>query len=816
MTPFIRFILFQLFLVSGFCGLLYQVVWLRMAFASFGVVTSVLSVVVSVFMLGLFIGSWAAGRVVDPLTRRTGLSAIHFYALSEGLIAIGAWGVPRLFAWGEELLLVAGERDSYAYLAWSGLIVAGAILPWCICMGATFPLMTAFVKEQEESSETGFSFLYLANVIGAMLGTLLSAMVLIELLGFRRTLWVAAACNLLIGLVAFAVGIAHPRAPRAAVPGREGEAPSPVVFSREFPATASRWRAPVPLILFVTGFTSMAMEVVWTREFTPVLKTQVYSFAALLFVYLLATWMGSFVYREHLLSHRTWSAATLIALLASAALVPLVVNDPHFGSHWLVPLASIFPFCFLLGYLTPKLIDEYSHGRPDRVGSSYAINILGCILGPLAASYLLLPAMGLKYVLFVLAAPYALLLLWSALAGELSLDAQLGFGASAALLFVVSFVRIKAFDDPSLSNLVLRDNTATVTCSGTARDKRLEVNGVGMTALTQMTKVMAHLTLASLDQPPKSTLVICFGMGTTWRSAMSWDISVTAAELVPSVRAAFPYFYDDAVDLLARPNGKIVVDDGRRFLCRTTETFDAIIIDPPPPIQAAGSSLLYSEEFYEAAKLRLAPHGILQQWIPTPCERVTAQAMARAILRSFPHVRMLANIDGGVHVLASRVPIPRVSVEQLVAKLPPAAVSDLIEWLPEDKSDPGKCLRPIVRREFDPKSFAGDGAECMIDDQPFNEYFLLRRFGDFLNRVETSEARKQPPRRARKSRRCRTLPCSAATGRSIPLDVRFRRLVPQNGVPTREVPLDAEPLDHEHGLGAQPPAERLVTDRAVD
>src|SRR5262245_28626950 len=121
MTVRVKRILFLLFLVSGFCGLLYQVVWMRMAFASFGVITPVLSVVVSVFMGGLFVGSWLAGRWVDWLTRRLRLSAIYLYALSEFAIAMGAWAVPRLFVAGAASLLTAGESHSSGYLAWSSL-----------------------------------------------------------------------------------------------------------------------------------------------------------------------------------------------------------------------------------------------------------------------------------------------------------------------------------------------------------------------------------------------------------------------------------------------------------------------------------------------------------------------------------------------------------------------------------------------------------------------------------------------------------------------------------------------------------------------
>ena len=45
--------------------------------------------------------------------------------------------------------------------------------------------------------------------------------------------------------------------------------------------------------------------------------------------------------------------------------------------------------------------------------------------------------------------------------------------------------------------------------------------------------MMAHLPLFFLDHPPQDALVICFGMGTTYRSMLSWGIPVTAVELVP-------------------------------------------------------------------------------------------------------------------------------------------------------------------------------------------------------------------------------------------------------------------------------------------
>jgi len=78
----------------------------------------------------------------------------------------------------------------------------------------------------------------------------------------------------------------------------------------------------------------------------------------------------------------------------------------------------------------------------------------------------------------------------------------------------------------------------------------------------------------------------------------------------------FPFFHADANQLLRSPLSQVVIDDGRFFMERSNQRYDVIAIDPPPPVEAAASSLLYSKQFYSIAKLHLAPDGILQQWFP--------------------------------------------------------------------------------------------------------------------------------------------------------------------------------------------------------
>jgi len=722
-------VLFLLFFFSGFCSLVYQVVWLRLAFAHFGIVTPVLSVVLSVFMLGLGVGSLFGGRWGGALSSRMGVSPAALYGLAELIIGLGALVVPRGFEYGETLLLRIGAASSTGYLVLSALVIMVTILPWCVMMGATFPLMMAFVRSRDRRLSQSFSFLYLANVIGAMTGAVASAGVLIELLGFTRTSLVAGALNASIAVVSFL--LARVRRDAAATPAA---IPVGVVSA----ADPSRWRE---LVLFTTGFCSLAMEVVWTRGFTIILQTTIYSFAAILATYLLATWIGSAAYRLSLyrLSQgrgRVLSDGTLLVLTGAFALLPVVLDDPRVQFNPFVVLGSIAPFCAVLGYLTPKLVDNYGGGDPRLAGRCYAINILGGILGPLFAGYLLVVLVEIRVALVILSLPMCVLAavaMWRAPMPALARVMPL---APVVALLLYGSVISRGYEDwvgGGGVREVHRDYVATAIAYGAGRGRRLMVNGVGITILTPITKVMAHLPLAMQGQP-RDGLVICFGMGTTFRSMVSWGVDTTVVDLTRSVVDSFAFFHDDAAAVAAQPNAHIVVDDGRRFLLRTKQMFDVIVIDPPPPPEAAGSSLLYSTGFYEAAKRRLRPGGILQQWVPQAEPRID-EAIIRSLLQAFPHVVVFRSIEGwGLHFLASMQPIPDMTAEQFAARLPEAARRDLVEWGPAATPEAMAALILAPRVAIGEIASAEVTAPPITDDRPFNEYFLLRR-GTFIRQL---------------------------------------------------------------------------------
>jgi spermidine synthase len=709
-----------LFCVSGFCGVLYELVWLRLSMAQYGVTSALVSIVLSSFMGGLGLGSWISGQYL----RKHGndlQQPLRWYAITELLIGASAILVPFELKLGGHILQTAGISSSSAYYFASGTLVALTIVPWCACMGATIPIaMQAIRKGIAHEASRSFSYLYLSNVVGAIGGATLP-LLLIELNGFRGTLQIAALLNGMLALAAFALTLKTPAKETDARPVAE---PEPITG-------AVKGQRSALLLLFTGGLTSMGIEVVWIRQFTPFLGTVVYAFAAILALYLIATFVGSQVYR--LWSRKYRQENSLIWLIIGfAALLSLIAANPETGmfSLWRLML-GIMPFSALLGFVTPMLVDRWSGGDPDRAGKAYAVNVVGCIVGPLVAGFVLLPHISERWALYAFAAPWMLIGIIPGFVRERKRpiwQSAVDFALVAASIGAV-FVT-KGFEDIFPQRWVLRDNTATVVATGEGTRKALYVNGINMTVITNITKYMAHMPLAFLDRPPRKALVICFGMGTTFRSLLSWKIDATAVDLVPSVPKAFPYYHSDGPQLVKLPNAHIVVDDGRRFLERTKEQFDIVTIDPPPPISAAGSSLLYSRDFYTVLKKRLAPDGIMQQWLPTG-DFTVQSAVVRALKDSFRYVRGFRSAGGmGFHFLASDHELPRLRAEELTARMPASALADFVEWGPA--SDPKLQFDLVLSKEISLEKTMelAPQAPVLSDDRPVNEYYLIRHHGD--------------------------------------------------------------------------------------
>jgi len=714
---------FVFFFVSGFCSILYEIVWLRLSMAQFGVTSALVSIVLSMFMAGLGLGSWGSGYLIRKYEDRLRFPPLLLYAVAELLIGLSAVLVPYELVWGRTQLVRLSLSSSWAWNIASGFWIALTFVPWCACMGATIPVaMLAIRNSFQREQRRSFSFLYLANVLGAVAGALVP-LFLIELYGFHGTLKAGAWLNFLLAVSATALSLRQ-RAP-ARLDGPTEDTNSSEMTKQRMPTSR------LLFLLFATGCTSMGVEVIWIRQFTPYLGTVVYAFGSILACYLSANFAGSRIYRNWSRSHQP-AGDTALALVGLFILLPLLGASPQFQvSRLLRLLLGIVPFSVTMGFLTPMFVDRWSGGDPDKAGSAYAVNVVGCIVGPLLSGFLFLPFMSERWVLFLFALP------WLVLAGSPAQsweDRIHRNGARRPLIFYPAVVLAlllvflgRDYEDQFSPREVLRDSTATIVATGVGAEKRLLVNGVGITTLTPITKMMAHLPLAFLGHAPRNALVVCFGMGTTYRSLLSWNIPTTAVELVPSVPRMFWYYHSDGPQLLRSPLSHVVIDDGRRYLERTTEQYDVITIDPPPPIEAAGSSLLYSEEFLSTVRQRLLPGGILQLWLPGG-DGVAESSIARAVMESFPHVRVFGGIEGwGYHFIASNDPIPNKTATELAQRMPDSAVRDLTEWGPRPTAE-GQ-FENILNRELSLEHViaAFPNAPALRDDWPLNEYYALRR-----------------------------------------------------------------------------------------
>ena len=492
------------------------------------------------------------------------------------------------------------------------------------------------------------------------------------------------------------------------------------------------------VLLFATGLATMATELMWIRLFTPYIGPVVYSFGMVLVGYLSAMYIGSQVYRVWSRKHKHEQRLIWISL-AVAGILPLYTSDTTVDMNLIVRVfLGVMPFAGLTGFLTPMLVDRWSGGNPVRAGYAYAVNVVGCILGPLVCGFVLLPLVGEHWTMLLLSLPWFVMALPDKSAATYRRWSQ----AIAVLLLVCTveiFAKTQRFESQFAVRRVLRDSTATSIAEGTGMKRKLLVNGIGMTYLTPITKMMAHVPLAALNHTPQSALVICFGMGTTFRSAASWGIKTTVVELVPSVPKLFSFFHSDADQVLASPLVHVVTDDGRRYLERNPAKYDVIILDPPPPVQTAGSSLLFSQDFYAVAKSRLEPGGILQQWM-TIADNATQAAMARSLKNSFTYVKLYRGIEGyGWHFLASDQPIPDRTAAEMVARMPPAAVKDMMEWGPAATPVQEMSLMLDHTTTVDNIIALSPSTPALSDDRPINEFFMVRTPFDQVMAMESPD-----------------------------------------------------------------------------
>lgn len=730
-------ILCLLFFVSGSSGLIYEVVWLRMLSRTLGSTVYAASTILAVFMAGLALGSFVFGRFSDRVRRPLMLYACLEAGIgATALLSLGmnSWPIPVYRA----IYSMAGDSRAALTLGQIILVATALLIPTSL-MGATLPTLCAYGVRRLGSIGGVVGALYALNTLGAMVGVLAGGFVLIGAIGETRTVFVGVAINCLVafGVIAFLPKDATERQPLSA--------PDPAPAGLKIRGSASRRARHTVLFCFgLSGFVSLAMEIVWSRLLVLYEGTSIYAFSAMLAVMLagiaLGGWIGTRVerWKDSLLALARLELGVAISIAFGLAVFKYVHNAHIF----VPPLIVVGPAALFLGVAFPVAVRCYTDqiqaiGR--RVGELYAWNTIGCILGALAGGFLLVPLLGTAKSGIILAGITAVISLALFLVHPQGIR-RIRIGDVAALLAVA--VILANIGDPYrdvLDSHIMRESSifadaeeaaATTTAAGNPdipTSRQLFINGYGMTSLYTGNKLMAHLP-QWLSDSPRDALVICMGMGTTFRSATRHgNVDVTVVELVPAVPRFMHFYHTDADRVMAQSNAHVVVDDGRNYLLMHQKQFDTIAIDPAPPIYSAGTVNLYSQEFFELCAHHIRPGGAVCLWVP-PAPKSDSKMILCAYATVFPFVSVWAGPNyPGFLLIGTLRPVNDVEARVRRGFTDPTTVADLIEW---DRScdTPDKVLSLRLCDRDALLKFTND-CPVVTDDRPFTEFPLWRMDG---------------------------------------------------------------------------------------
>lgn len=736
-----------LFALSGATALIYQVIWSRWLSLIFGNTTISIALILAAFMLGLALGSWWAGRNLHRI--KNPMRAYAFIELGIGIFALCFPYFTRLTDFVFTATISTESAILYSIAIRAILAFALLLLPTTL-MGATLPLLTDFFRRSPKHSNSWkVGLLYAANTFGAALGIFLSGFLLIELVGIATTTSVAAGLNFLVAAIGF----------KMAANARLTEPAISRIGTRLDPKGALAIG-----ILAVSGATALASEVLWTRTIESIIGNSTYAFSTIVLIYLTGIAAGSWLLSLIVNRFRNpsfWLATCQIGMGAwifiaiflfkaiAATLDPFKgteITMLHLLSIYLRVMLVLFPLALLSGACFPLATRSIDPDSADAAGGliarAYSWNTIGAVVGSLIAGFLIAPFFDYLSALYLLATLYtvtaagafALLCRWEPPSPKKRTGMIIAASVTTAMLAasILALSQGESFAEhitalyPSTVVLSHKNGLQGITTILKEREEpmanRLLVNGMGMTAKVTDTKMMAHLPML-LHDDPQETLIICFGMGTTFRSALSHGNRVTVVELVKEVLEGFEYFHADAAQVRANPKGQMLVNDGRNFLKLTKNRYDVITIDPPPPIDAAGVNHLHSREFMELAKSRLKKGGIMAHWIPFPKTQSgvedidTFNTLVATFAAVFPHVYVQKGFSNlGMHLLGSLEPLD-ISLPRLENRLnKKAIIDDILEW----KLVPLEYFEAI--QSYQPSTHSG---ALITDDRPVLEFYLL-------------------------------------------------------------------------------------------
>jgi len=690
-----------LFFLSGGTGLAYQVVWFKRFSHVWGNSNLAMAAVVASFLTGLGLGAHLIGRVTDRIK-----NPLFWYGASEAAIGVLVLIFPlelKALTWVSSLLYPVLADLPILHSIVRFLLTFLVLGPICILMGGTLPLLLKHFVPPDSAPRESAGWLYAINTLGAATGCYLAGFHIVPSLGLLGTNIIVAVLNLAIGGLAMALDKAYPRvdyapAPTPAADPRQKGRVQPVFA----PSREGRSLPVLYTVVALTGFAALLLEMLWTRQLALILGGSTYAFTAMLALLLVGIGLGSLIYHVWLRKREDlgYVPAIIIAALAATTLLGKLfipelsilvglLKDMRGLQSWnaAICIAASTALEFLpavaMGILFPIFVDMTKKRAEDAgkaIGTVYAWNTVGSILGATLTSLFFVPllggygtmalALGIYLVAMILVSPFPR-------SAPQAIFVLVLIQVMCAVIYFTTWAH-----DPRATNMGMymygysghelhrykqsyfkEGASSNVLVTSQNEHYSLRVNGkVDASSAGDMTMQLGLAYMPMFLVPEARDLVVIgFGSGTTSGACLLFpDVKLTCCEIEPGVFEASKFFA--AVNHSPQNHQRtgrlrMVFDDGRSHLQGTSEQYDIILSEPSNP-WIAGVSNLFTREFYQAAKKRLKPGGILAQWIQMYSFKPADYAMiVNTVVQSFDNYALIRISDGDTILLAADHPI---------------------------------------------------------------------------------------------------------------------------------------------------------------
>jgi spermidine synthase len=663
--------------MSGATALVYEVIWTRMMMHVFGSTAVAVGTVLAAFMSGMAVGAWYFGRRADSTQ-----NCLRLYARLEIGIAAAALISHLLLnqvAPAHRLIFELAGSAPVMFSAIRFLLAFVLIMVPTLLMGATLPVLARFLQSSRTMVGINLSTLYATNPFGAVAGVLVTGFFLIGAYGIHVPVYMAIICNLLIGGIAWIAstgrrfsGPGH--APRTTVSGRTGRGSGSVLS-----------KGMERVILFglgLSGLTSFAYEIYWTRSLVFILGNSTYALTTMLCAFLTGIALGGYAIRFPLkwIHDRSvifgWTQVLLGIFSALALPLLFAAADPQslnqyllghsaqpfrlvfsgFGVAFLVMLvpATLIGASFpLVGDLATRSLSKTG----SAVGRVYAVNTVGNVFGALLPGLFLLNWLGIQKGILAMAAlnvclGVLILFLRMTRHGE-----RTAWRLALPVVFVFTGLLLSRlpldFQFPSngerdyFQTLFYREGplaTTKVYTNPENGEKHISVDGIviGGTGHSEFKQLLlAHLPKLLLDDV-SSELSAGVGSGMLLGESAAHPRlqKITGVEIEPGVVTGASWFAAENHDVLDDPRLEIVIDDIGSFLRTDTRKYQVISADEKTADEYASNGFSYSMEYYDLLKKHLAGGGLAIQWVPTTLPPYLYRMVLKTFSESFPYVQL--------------------------------------------------------------------------------------------------------------------------------------------------------------------------------